>query len=169
MRWEYVDRSRVAVSSPLDDESRRHGQMVYFGNMHAGTVMLDAKPIPGTDMVASIFSPGHGEKEHAGQMAIVDPDAGPGQSVDGPTSDRQARPTTAIPIRSPSDCFSWPTPTGILLMDGDGRTQEIYRARPSRRHDAARAASRCAPARASRSFPPRVDLASRPGGWSWPT
>ena len=45
--------------------------MVYFGNMHPGSVLIDAKPIPGTDRVVLINSPGHGSREHTGQVAIA--------------------------------------------------------------------------------------------------
>ena len=46
-RWEYVDRSRVAFHHLWTANPDGTGQMVYFGNQHPGTVMIDAKPIPG--------------------------------------------------------------------------------------------------------------------------
>lgn len=39
--------------------------------------MIDAKPIPGTDHVVYVFSPGHGQLEHQGYITIVDPGNGP--------------------------------------------------------------------------------------------
>jgi hypothetical protein len=39
--------------------------------------MIDAKPIPCSDKIVAIFSPGHGQREHAGDITIVDPKAGP--------------------------------------------------------------------------------------------
>ena len=51
--------------------------MVYFGNLHPGTVMIDAKPIPDSDKVVAIFSPGHGQREHDGVITVVDPRKGP--------------------------------------------------------------------------------------------
>ena len=51
--------------------------MVYYGNLHPGVVMIDAKPIPDCDQVLAIFSPGHGRKEHAGAIQIVTPKQGP--------------------------------------------------------------------------------------------
>jgi len=53
------------------------GLMVFFGNQHPNVVMIDAKPIPGTRKVVASFSPGHGRTEHAGAIAIIDPDQGP--------------------------------------------------------------------------------------------
>jgi len=76
-RWEYVDRSRTRYHHLWTANPDGTAQMVFFGNMHPSTVMIDAKPIPHTDKVVSIFSPGHGRKEHAGAMTVVDPDAGP--------------------------------------------------------------------------------------------
>ncbi len=53
------------------------GQMNWFGNLHPGILMIDAKPIPGSDKIVAIFSPGHGQREHAGEIVVVDPNAGP--------------------------------------------------------------------------------------------
>jgi len=99
-RWEYVDRSQIAYHHLWTMNPDGTAQMAFFGNMHptgrrmnarkiAGTklyrfdnvagaeVMIDARPIPGTDEVVAIFSPGHGRREHAGPVVIVDPKAGP--------------------------------------------------------------------------------------------
>jgi hypothetical protein len=34
--------------------------------------MIDAKPIPNSNKVVSIFSPGHGRVEHAGIICLID-------------------------------------------------------------------------------------------------
>jgi Tol biopolymer transport system component len=60
MRWEYVDRSQVDYHHLWTMNPDGSQQMVYFGNQHPGIAMLDAKSIPGTDNIVSIFSPGHG-------------------------------------------------------------------------------------------------------------
>ncbi len=46
-RWEYVDRSRVAFHHLWTANPDGTGQMIYYGNLHPGTLMIDAKPIPG--------------------------------------------------------------------------------------------------------------------------
>ncbi|MCY2951216.1 MAG: hypothetical protein NTU53_04470, partial [Planctomycetota bacterium] len=76
-RWEYVDRSRVGFHHLWTSNPDGTNQTVYYGNMHAGTLMIDAKPIPGTDQIVAVFSPGHGKAEHAGAVTIVSPYAGP--------------------------------------------------------------------------------------------
>ena len=84
-RWEYVDRSQVHYHHLWTTNPDGSTQMVYFGNMHAGTVMIDAKPIPSaplphqrwTEKTVALFSPGHGRREHAGPICVIDPQMGP--------------------------------------------------------------------------------------------
>lgn len=76
-RWEYVDRSQVDFHHLWTMNPDGTGQTVYFGNMHPGTVMIDAKPIPGGNRVLAVFSPGHGQREHEGPFYVVDPNYGP--------------------------------------------------------------------------------------------
>ena len=98
-RWEYNDRSQLAYHHLWTVNRDGSGQMTYFGNMYpTGTpsniaarngsvvnynnvpgaeAMLDSKPIPGTRSVVSIFSPGHGRREHHGFVTIIDPRRGP--------------------------------------------------------------------------------------------
>ena len=126
MRWEYVDRSRVRFHHLWTSNPDGTGAMIYFGNMHGSTVMLDAKPIPGTNKVVSIFSPGHGRKEHAGQIAVVDTDAGPDdrsmvQYVDPDKNNYRD------PYPLSDDLFLVAENNRLLLIDSSGHTEEIYR------------------------------------------
>jgi len=83
MRWEYVDRSQVRFHHLWTVNPDGTGQMVYYGNQNPRTAMLDAKPVPVTGpdgdagKVVVVFSPGHGRKEHAGFLTMVDPGLGP--------------------------------------------------------------------------------------------
>ena len=45
-RWEYVDRSQVEFHHLWTINPDGSGEMVYYGNMHPGIVMIDARPIP---------------------------------------------------------------------------------------------------------------------------
>jgi hypothetical protein len=76
-RWEYIDRSQVWYHHLWTMNPDGTNQMVYYGNQQRSTVMLDAKPIPGTRKVVASFSPGHGQNEHQGRVTIVDPVLGP--------------------------------------------------------------------------------------------
>jgi len=124
MRWEYVDRSRVRYHHLWTSNPDGTGSMIYYGNMHPGTVMLDAKPIPGGQCVVSIFSPGHGRKEHAGAVTVVDPKA-------GPDARSHARPIgNGSNYRDPypfsDDCFLVAEDATLLLLDGAGNTEVLY-------------------------------------------
>ena len=124
MRWEYVDRSQVEYHALWAMNPDGTGQTIYFGNMHSWIVMIDAKPIPGTDQVVASFSPGHGVNEHAGIATILSPQRGPDdQSVPKPL--HQGR-LTKDPYPLSADCFLMARDKEIVLMDSHGREQVIY-------------------------------------------
>ena len=124
MRWEYADRSRVRYHHLWTSYPDGTGEMVYYGNMHPGTVMLDAKPIPGTNKVVSIFSPGHGRREHAGRLTIVDQKAGPDDRshARGVADGSEYR----DPYAFSEDCFMAAEGRSLLLIDGQGRREVIF-------------------------------------------
>lgn len=76
-RWEYVDRSQVHYHHLWIAAPDGNRQMVFYGNLNPGIVMIDAKPIPKSEKIVATFSPGHGITDHAGNIAIVDPRGGP--------------------------------------------------------------------------------------------
>jgi cytochrome c2 len=125
MRWEYVDRSQVEYHGLWTMDPDGAGQMVYFGNMHSHIVMIDAKPIPGTDQIVASFSPGHGINEHAGIATVVSPKCGPDEKS-------FARPLhggkwTRDPYPVAADCFLAARDNELVLMDGTGAIEPIYR------------------------------------------
>ncbi|MDO5553902.1 MAG: hypothetical protein Q4G68_09070 [Planctomycetia bacterium] len=77
MRWEYIDRSQVHYHHLWTMNPDGTRQQVYYGNLRPGLVMLGTKPIPDSEKVVSIFSPGHGIREHSGPVAVVSPKNGP--------------------------------------------------------------------------------------------
>ena len=124
-RWEYIDRSQVRYHHLWTMNPDGTNQMVYYGNMHPGTLMIDAKPIPGINKVIASFSPGHGRKEHAGYMTIVDPGGGPddrsmAKSVSGREMFRDPYPLS-------EDCFLVAGDTDIGVLDGKGRYSRLYK------------------------------------------
>ncbi|MHC4570190.1 MAG: hypothetical protein ACYTE3_31115, partial [Planctomycetota bacterium] len=128
-RWEYVDRSRVAFHHLWTANPDGTGQMIYYGNLHPGTLMIDAKPIPNSnDEVVAVFSPNHGKKEHEGAIAIVTAKQGP----DLPASGRKI--TKKENFRDPyavsRDCFLVAQGPSILAMNRRGESREIYRLPP---------------------------------------
>ena len=123
-RWEYVDRSQVDFHHLWTMNPDGSNQAVYYGNMHPRLLMIDAKPIPGTDKVAATFSPGHGRNEHRGLLAIVHAKQGPDErSV-------VRRPCSKMNIQDPyplsEDCFLVAQDGHIHVMDGEGNTDVLY-------------------------------------------
>ena len=119
--------------------------MTYYGNLEPGVVMIDSKPVPGSDKVISVFSPGHGQKEHAGPLAIVDPKAGP----DDEASVRMI--TKAQDYRDPwafsEQCILAARGSSLVLLDGAGNEEIILdsiRRRAQGRSLVPRTAAACA-------------------------
>lgn len=124
-RWEYVDRSQVDYHHLWTINPDGTGQMVYYGNLHPSVLMIDAKPIPGSDKVVASFSPGHGWREHDGEITVVDPARGP----DDRSSVRRVSkgPGFRDPWAFSEDCFLAAIGPALVVMDGQGVTQEVLK------------------------------------------
>ncbi|MFH1265134.1 MAG: polysaccharide lyase family protein, partial [Planctomycetota bacterium] len=123
-RWEYVDRSQVRFHHLWITSADGLRQSIFYGNMHPGTTMIDAKPIPGSRNVVASFSPGHGRREHDGVVTVVDP-------RNGPDDQKSARAIShSSNYRDPwafsEEAFMAASGTRVVLMDSRGRTQAIY-------------------------------------------
>ena len=124
-RWEYVDRSQVDYHHLWTTNPDGTGQMVFFGNMHPGIVMIDAKPVPDSRKVVASFSPGHGLREHDGRIALVDSRGGPDDL------ERVRYLTDTNDYRDPwafsEDLFLAARGDRLVLFDGRGREAAVYR------------------------------------------
>lgn len=123
-RWEYVDRSQVHFHHLWSANPDGTQQMTWFGNLHPGITMIDAKPVPGSGKIVASFSPGHGQREHDGTIALVDPGAGP----DRPES---ARPVSKHPhYRDPwaysEEAFLAAKGPSLVLMNGAGVEEAVF-------------------------------------------
>lgn len=123
-RWEYVDRSQVDFHHLWTANPDGTAQMIWYGNLHPGVVMIDAKPVPATDKVLAIFSPGHGMIEHAGPLTLVDTKAGPDAKAHARkvSDDRPYRDPWAFS----EDCFLAALDDSLVLLDGKGNRQAIF-------------------------------------------
>ncbi len=123
-RWEYVDRSQVEFHHLWAMNPDGTGQTIYYGNMHPNIVMIDAKPIPGTDKVVAAFSPGHGVNEHAGIATVVSSEKGP----DDRTAAKALHKGRLVrdPIAISKDCFLAARDKSIVLMNGSEGLEEVY-------------------------------------------
>jgi len=76
-RWEYVDRSQVGYHQLWTMNPDGTAVMAYFGNQKHYPLFIDARPIPGTNELLLIDSPGHGRSDHRGHVCTVTSQYGP--------------------------------------------------------------------------------------------
>ena len=157
-RWEYVDRSRVAFHHLWTANPDGTGQMVYYGNQHPKTVMIDAKPIPGSDNeVVAVFSPKHGRIEHTGDIAIVTAKSGPDDPGSAQIISEGENFRDPYPLST--DSFLAAQGSQLILIGRDGEIRELYKLEP----DLAKAGVECHEPRPLRArpleplIPPRSD------------
>jgi len=162
-RWEYVDRSQVHYHHLWTTNPDGTCQMVFYGNLNPGVVMIDAKPIPGCGQVVAIFSPGHGRREHDGAVVVIDPELGP----DDPKAARyiKRQPRFRDPWAFDQETFIAASGDTLVALDRRGRMEVLYRLPEADR----KAGFQCheprplVPRKRERIIPPRVDLTSTTG------
>ncbi len=124
MRWEYVDRSQVHFHHLWSMNPDGTNQTVFYGNMHGGVAMLDAKSIPGSKKIVASFSPGHGRPEHLGHVAVVDPSRGPDHKPSARNVSKENH--WKDPYAINEECFLVAQRRGLFVMDGQGNNELIY-------------------------------------------
>ncbi len=124
-RWEYVDRSQVHYHHLWTTNPDGTGQMIFYGNMHPGIVMLDAKPIPGTGKVVAVFSPGHGRREHAGAITILNPKMGPDELSTAQRISKKDNYRDPYPLSA--NHFLVAQEASLLLMNEKGAVKPVYK------------------------------------------
>src|SRR5690606_1705292 len=80
-----------------------------------------------TDKVVAIFSPGRGNREHDGRITVVDPRHGPDDLGAARSITRESN--YRDPWAFTEDLFLAAQGKRIVLLDGEGRTGELYRVR----------------------------------------
>ncbi len=123
-RWEYIDRSQVHYHHLWTANPDGTNQMPFFGNQNPNTLIIDAKPIPGSDEIITIFSPGHGNREHAGRMVALHPKHGPDDMkvVRVLNDDSSLRDPWALA----ADAFLAARNGELLVMNGAGVIMPLY-------------------------------------------
>ena len=144
-RWEYTDRASEKFRDLWVMNPDGTGQMVLFGGTGRPYpeffAKCDALPIPGkSGKVVSVFSPAFGHRENAGNVMIVDIKAGPAdwsaaRQISPPLPDLKwtigsghGREGFRDPFPLSRDCFLVAQDKSLLILDADGRTEEIYQA-----------------------------------------
>jgi hypothetical protein len=125
-RWEYVDRSQMRYHHLWKMFPDGRQQMVYFGNYHPDNVMIDAKPIPGTNplRVVMVHSYGHGAVEHEGDIALLRTDQGP--DVASAEKIISAGNGFRDPYPLSPDSFLVARGTSLMLMDSSGKYSALF-------------------------------------------
>jgi len=154
-RWEYVDRSQVKFHHLWTCNPDGTNAAIYFGNMHPNSVFIDAKPIPGSNRVVVIDSPGHGAIEHVGFLSTVTDRHGP--------DDRSAMKKIGnIRCRDPyavtDDCFIVAAGNNVNVVDGSGKVMRLYSSR-TRVHEPRPLTKK----KRERVVPSRIDLSKATG------
>ena len=123
-RWEYVDRSQVHYHHLWTSNPDGTNPMPYFGNLNPGLLMIDARPVPGSDEIVTIFSPGHGQREHAGRIVVLTPNLGP----DDPKAVREIGPKSGFrdPWAFAGDSFIAARDAEIVAINGSGSMVSLY-------------------------------------------
>ncbi|MHB0960542.1 MAG: HzsA-related protein [Pirellulaceae bacterium] len=162
-RWEYVDRSRVGFHHLWTMNPDGTNQTVCFGNLHFGTLMIDAKPIPRTDDIVSIFSPGHGKREHDGAVVVLSTKKGPDERLSARTI--HEAPVFRDPYPVDAERFLVASGPKIVLINAEGALQDVYRLP----EELSSAGAECHEPRVLRTrprepaIPPRVDRCASTG------
>ncbi|MDR1222815.1 MAG: hypothetical protein LBL07_08065 [Tannerella sp.] len=123
-RWEYVDRSQVHYHHLWTVNPDGTQQSVFYGNMHPGTVFIDAKPVPGSRKVVASFSPGHGANEHAGHIGLIDPKPGPDDENAAVSISKQAN--YRDPWAFSENAFLAAKGAQMILMNGRGEEEILF-------------------------------------------
>lgn len=124
MRWEYVDRSQVDYHHLWTMYPDGTAQSVFFGNLHPGGVYIDSKPIPGSDDMVLINSPGHGGIEHEGFLATVSVKKGPDElsNLRNVSKQRGYRDPWAFS----DSAFMAANGDKLVLMNGRGQSSTLF-------------------------------------------
>ncbi len=125
MRWEYVDRYHLGYHHLWSMNADGTRQMVLYGNQINRGVILAPKPVPQSPKLVVTWSPGHGQREHYGRTALIDPRLGP----DDPEGVQYVS-------RGNVHCDPWAlsekhflvaNKTAIEMLNDRGETEVLYR------------------------------------------
>lgn len=123
-RWEYIDRSQIHYHHLWAMKPDGTNQMVYFGNLNPGNVLIDAKPIEGSSDIVLSTSPGHGTFDHQGYVSIADASGGPDDLNN--IKDLTSQSIYCDPYSISSDMFIAAGNNKIYFIDKKGNEYPIY-------------------------------------------
>ena len=124
-RWEYVDRSQVGYHHLWTINPDGTEQMTYYGNQRHYPLYIAPLPIPGTGNIVGLDSPGHGRRDHLGNVVIIDPSFGPDDDR-GLRRISKGNAVFADPYPLSEDLFLVARGNEILLMNEQGQMQVVH-------------------------------------------
>jgi len=124
MRWEYVDRNHMVFHHLWTMNPDGTRQMVFYGNKKPGGVFLDAKPIPDSNKLVGVYSPGHGIREHYGKIVLFDSTDGP-EAPDGIQIIHNGDNHTD-PWAFSEETFMAASRNRLVVLDGKGNEEVLY-------------------------------------------
>lgn len=144
-RWDYLDRAAETFRDLWVMNPDGTGQALLFGGgarpYPEFFAKCDALPIPGADgRLVTVLSPAFGHRENAGNVAVLDLKAGPDEwmalrqlspklpDLKWTIGSGYGREGFRDPYPLSANCFLVAKDRSLLVMDGNGATQEIYRA-----------------------------------------
>lgn len=144
-RWDYTDRDPEKFRDLWVMNPDGTGQMVLFGGVGRPYpdfyAKCDALPIPNSDgKLVSVFSPAFGRRENAGNVMVVDLESGPGDwsaakqispeipELGWSIGSGQGTKGFRDPYPLSEDCFLVARDKSLLILDGNGRTEEFHKA-----------------------------------------
>ena len=123
-RWEYVDRSQMGYHHLWTMNPDGSRQMVYYGNQRHFPLYIAARPIPGTNKIIAIDSPGHGRRDHYGYVSTVTDAFGPDDNKGLRHVTR--RPNYIDPWAFSEDCIIAGQRKNVVLINAAGQAEVIH-------------------------------------------
>jgi len=117
-RWEYVDRSQVGYHQLWTMNPDGTAVTAHFGNQQHYPLYIDAKPIPGSDELVLIDSPGHGSTDHRGYVCTIAAQYGPDDGRGSRRITKKGGCTDPVPVDNAS--FLVASYKQVLLGTYDG-------------------------------------------------
>ncbi len=135
-RWEYVDRSQVALHGLWTFNPDGAMVQLFYDNLGTGNLYITAKPVPDSDKVVCTVQHGHGRNEGRGRLLMIDASHGPESEKSARFVDRGFRKVGDYkagdeqawrdPFPLSENCILTASLRSLVLMNGRGDYQVVY-------------------------------------------
>ena len=113
-RWEYVDKTALYMQSLWSaDPDGSNERAVFKNNLAKPTAVLDARPVPGTDLIVASLTPHNGQA--VGAIGMIDVKLGK-NNLDAITNFTPEYPTAMDQGLRQGPCDPWPLSAELVLV-----------------------------------------------------